>query len=52
MGDGPPHFSSSSPPGSSGSALASFSAYLPAFMPRPDINSHPFFLAAAGSVIF
>ncbi|CAG7716656.1 unnamed protein product [Allacma fusca] len=48
MGDGPPHFSSSSPSASSGSALASFSAYLPAFMPRPDVTSHPFFLAAAG----
>ena len=47
MGDGPPHYSQSSPPSSSAS-LASFSAYLPAFIPRPDVTSHPFFLAAAG----
>ncbi|CAL8145643.1 unnamed protein product [Orchesella dallaii] len=61
LGDCPPHMSPSTPPsttssmgGNSGnSSTASsispqYSPFLHPFFPRPDVTSHPFFLAAAG----
>ncbi|ODM89277.1 Brain-specific homeobox protein [Orchesella cincta] len=61
LGDCPPHMSPSTPPsttssmgGNSGSSSTAssispqYSPFLHPFFPRPDVTSHPFFLAAAG----
>jgi hypothetical protein len=44
----PSQFSPSKVNDIGGGGLASYSAFLHPFFPRPDVTTHPFFLAAAG----